>query len=256
MGPHSTIALAAAAAVFGGAAQASPWNRPDGRYFVASRFDYFQSSTPVSRYSRYGSDLYAEYGLTAGWMLSGKLAYGTSISQSAFGDAVRTGIGEAEFSFQRQLLRGPRSAAALSVSGAWTERLANGARAAFGGHEADVEVRALYGRELALQPIRTFTVGEIAYRRRFDNAADQIRADALVGIEPSRRFLILLEARSQISLRNPGPLGDDYDVIKARSSVVWRLTPRWALVAGGEKEFAARGIAPGTSVHVGVWSEF
>ncbi|MFZ5617391.1 MAG: hypothetical protein ACOZAA_08750 [Pseudomonadota bacterium] len=253
---RATIAFIAAAAVVAAPAKASPWNREDGDVFLASRFDYFWSTTPISRYERYGSDAYAEFGVTPQWMLSGKLAYGTSVSESALGEAVRTGVGEAELSVQRQIHRGAHSATALSVVGAWTERLSGGERAAFGQREADVEIRVLHGRDVILQPIRIFAVGEAAYRRRFDSAADQFRADTLVGIEPTGRLLLLLEARSQISLRNEAPLGDDYDLIKARSSLVWRATPRLAVVAGGEKEFAARGIAPGVAIHVGLWSEF
>lgn len=256
MAGRSTIAFIAAAAVAAAPASASPWNREDGGVFLASRFDYFWSATPVSRYERYGSDAYSEFGVTPEWMLSSKLAYGTSVSVSALGEAVRTGVGEAELSVQRQVHRSARSATALSIAGAWTERLAGGERAAFGKHEADVEIRALHSRDVILRPIRIFAVGEVAYRHRFDSAADQFRADTLVGIEPTRRLLLLLEARSQISLRNEAPLGDDYDVIKARSSIVWRATSRLAVVAGGEKEFAARGIAPGAAFHVGLWSEF
>lgn len=256
MAGRSTIAFIAAAMVAAAPAEASPWNREDGGVFLANRFDYFWSTTSISRYERYGSDAYAEFGVTPEWMLSGKLAYGTSVSESALGEAVRTGIGEVELSIQRQIHRSAHSATALSVAGAWTERLSGGERAAFGEREADAEIRALHGRDVILQPIRIFAVGEAAYRRRFGSAADQIRADTLIGIEPTRRLLLLLEARSQISLRNEAPLGDDYDLIKARSSIVWRASSRWALVAGAEKEFAARGIAPGAAIHVGLWSEF
>lgn len=239
-----------------GEAAASPWNRASGDIFVASRFDYYWSSTAASRYQRFGSDTYAELGLTRRWMLSAKVAYGTSISDSGLGQFSRTGIGDAELGAQRQVQRGEHSATAISLSASWSERLADGARAGFGEHGADAEIRLLHGRDIATEPVKVFAITEVAYRRRFDAAADQVRADALIGIEPLPRLLVLAEARSQLSLGNQDPGGDDFDVIKSRASIVWRATSRWALVAGGEKEFAARGIAPGAAVFVGFWSIF
>jgi hypothetical protein len=246
----------AATLVFCGEAAASPWNRSDGDVFLATRFDYYWSSTPISSYARYGSDTYFEYGVTPGWMLSGKAYYGTRISDSALGRQTKTSFGDSEVSIQRQIKRGAHSATAVSIAGAWSERLTNSARTGFINSNADVEIRALHGRDLLFLPIKTFAIGELAYRRRFGDAADQIRADALIGVEPSSRFLILAEARSQISLRNEAALGDDFDVIKARTSIVWRASSRWAVVIGGEKEFAERNIVPGTAVFLGAWSKF
>ncbi|NWG90926.1 MAG: hypothetical protein HXY21_00250 [Parvularculaceae bacterium] len=248
-------ALAALAAVFG-CADASPWNRADGDVFVASRFDYFWSTTGVSRYERYGSDAYLEFGLTPNWMLSGKVYYGTAISDSGLGRFSRTRFGESELSLQRQLQRGAHSATAVSIAGAWSERLADGLRTPFVEPDVDLELRALHGRDLILDPLKVFLVGETAYRRRFGAAADQLRADALIGLEPSSRWLFMAEARSQISLGNEGRGGDDYSVVKGRASIVWRRWNRWSLIVGGEKEFAARAITPGTAVFIGAWSEF
>lgn len=238
------------------AASASPWNRAAGDIFVANRFDYYQSSTSASRFQRIGSDSYAEFGLARRWMLSGKVAFGTSISDSGLGQFSRTGVGDAELGAQFQMKRGEHSATAISVAAAWSERLADGTHAGFGARDADAEIRVLHGRDVVIAPFKIFATTEVAYRRRFDAAADQIRVDALIGFEPVPRWLVLAEARSQLSLGNDDSGGDDFDVVKSRASIVWRATSRWALVAGGEKEFAARGIAPGTSVFVGVWTLF
>lgn len=257
MGVRSTFAiLAAATLAVCGEAAASPWNRSDGDVFLATRFDYFWSSTPISSYSRYGSDTYFEYGVTPGWMLSGKVYYGTRISDSALGRQAKTSFGDSELSVQHQIKRGRHSATAVSVAGAWSERLTDSARTGFANPNADIEIRALHGRDLLFAPIKTFAIGEFAYRRRLGAASDQIRADTLIGVEPTSRLLILAEARSQISLRNEDALGDDFDAITARTSVVWRASSRWAVVIGGEKEFAARNIVPGTAVFLGAWSKF
>ncbi len=257
MGGRVLIALIAAATLASSnEASASPWNRADGDVFVASRFDYFWSTTPVSNYSRYGTDTYAEFGITPKWMLSGKAYYGTAVSDSGLGLFSRTSFGESELSVQRQIKRGARSATAISVAGAWSERLADGTRTAFVEPNVDLEMRALHGREVLGGPLSIFTVAEVAYRYRFGAAADQLRADALIGFEPASKLLFMAEARSQFSLGNEGPGGDDFNIVKTRASVVWRAKKRWAIVVGAEKELAARGITPGTAVTLGVWSEF
>ncbi len=258
--PFLAIAATGVIALFGialfGEAAASPWNRGDGDLFVASRFDYFWSTTPVSRFERYGSDTYLEYGVTPKWMLAGKAYYGTSISTSGLGQFSRTRFGESELSLQRQIRRGLHSATAVSVGGAWSERLADGTRTAFVKPNVDTEFRALHGRDVLLKPFKVFAVAEAGYRYRFGAAADQIRADALIGVEPSSRWLLLVEARSQISIGNEGPGGDNFNVVKARGSVVWRARKRWSILIGGEKEFAADGVAPGAAVMLGAWSSF
>lgn len=237
-------------------AGASPWNRADNEAFAASRFDYFWATTPVSRFERYGSDTYIEYGLTQRLMLSGKVYYGTSVSDSGLGQFSRTRFGDSELAIQRQIRRGEHSATAVSIAGAWTERLANGERTPFVDSNVDLEIRALHGRDIVVAPIKIFATAEVAYRRRFGAAADQARADFLVGIEPSPRILLLTEARAQFSLGNNGVGGDDFNILKSRASLVWRATDRWAIVAGAEKELFARDITPGTGVFLGLWSQF
>lgn len=239
-----------------GTATASPWNRADGDVFIASRFDYFWSTTPVSRYERYGSDTYAEFGVTPNWMISGKVYYGTAVSDSGLGRFARTRFGESEFSIQRQLQRGKHSATAISIAGAWSERLADGLRTAFVEPDVDVEIRALHGRDIVKEPFKIFAVAETAYRHRRGAAADQARGDILIGFEPSSRLLFMAEARSQFSLGNNDAVGDDFNIVKSRASIVWRASRRWSIVAGAEKELAARRITPGTAVFVGMWSQF
>lgn len=248
--------LAAFVGAMTASAEASPWNRADGGLFVASRIDYFRSSTPISAYSRVDSDTYLEWGLTERWMAGGKTAYGTAFITNANGTSTTAGFRESEVFFQRQVQRAKHSATAFRVAGVWSGDQTQGARPgdAIGGF--DVDVRALHGRDVLLQPFKVFVAAEAGYRRRFSGAGDQIRTEALVGLEPSRRLLVLLEGQSIVSLRNNELGFDDFDLFKAQASVVWRATKRWALVAGARTEFAARNIEPGDAVTLGLWSEF
>ncbi|MFN0025223.1 MAG: hypothetical protein ACKVS5_15135 [Parvularculaceae bacterium] len=248
--------LAANLVAASASAEASPWNRTDGGLFVASRIEYFRSSTPVSAYSRVDSDTYLEWGLTERWMAGGKTAYGTAFVTNANGTSTIAGFGESEVFVQRQIQRAKHSATAVRVAGVWSGDQTQGAPPGEETGGIDADVRALHGRDVVLQPFKIFVAAEAGYRRRFSGAADQVRAEALVGLEPSTRLLVLLESQLIVSLRNNDMGFDDFDLFKAQASVVWRATRRWALVAAARTEFAARNIEPGDAVTLGLWSEF
>lgn len=235
---------------------ASPWNRDDGGVFVANRVDYFRSSTDVSRYARIDSDTYVEWGLSRRWMAGGKAAFGTAFIEDATGARTVSGFGESDVFLQRQLQRGEHSATALRLAGVWSGDVTDGARPGFATGGFDVDLRALHGRDILLTPFKVFIAAEAGYRRRLSGASDQARADFLIGVEPSRQFLILMEAQSIISMRNNDPGFDDFDLFKAQASLVWRATKRWSIVGGARTEFAARNVFPGDAFSIGFWTQF
>jgi len=255
-GKHNCFAAAAAFLAVSSPAQASPWNREDGGLFVATTANYYQSKTDISRYTRIDSDTYLEFGVTPVWMLGGRASYGTSISDSAAGSFTETGLNEAELYLQRQLQRGEHSATSVKISGVRSGSLSTDAQSGAPTPNMEFELRALHGRDIVLKPFKIFATAEAGYRRRLGGDADQIRADALIGVEPGARFLVLLETQSIVSLRNESPGFADFDLYKGQVSAIWRKSRRWSFVAGARKEFATRNIASGSSLFLGVWSEF
>lgn len=257
MGGRSLIvAMAGALWCAATPAGASPWNRNDGGVFVANRVDYFRSSTDVSRYARIDSDTYVEWGLTSRWMAGGKAVFGTAFIEDATGARTVSGFGESDVFLQRQLQRGVHSATALRFAGVWSGDVTDGARPGVAAGGFDIDLRALHGRDILLRPIKIFIAAEAGYRRRLSRASDQARGDFLIGAEPSRRFLLLVEAQSIVSIRNNDPGFDDFDIVKAQASFVWRATKRWSIVAGARTEFAGRNITPGDAFSLGFWTEF
>lgn len=250
------VAIAAAIVCAGQPATASPWNRADGQVFVANRIDYFRSKTPVSAYARVDSDTYVEWGVTERWMAGGKAVFGTAFVTDINGSRTVSGFGESDAFVQRQLQRGEHSATAVRLAGVWSGDVTDGARPGVETGGFDIDLRALHGRDIFLKPFKIFIAAEAGYRRRLSGASDQARAEFLVGIEPSRRFLVLLEAQSIVSIRNNDPGFDDFDLVKAQGSLVWRATKRWTLTGGYRTEFAARNVEPGDAFTLGFWSAF
>lgn len=256
LGGRFGIALSAAACVALAPAAASPWNRKDGGFFVSTTANYYWSEAPDGSYARIDSDTYLEFGLSGDWMTGGRVSYGTGISKSQAGRIVESGLNEAEIYLQRQIQRGAHSATSAKISAVRSGALSVDAQTGKPSPNFEIEIRALHGRDLILSPVKAFAAGEVGFRRRFGGDAGQVRADALIGIEPSSDWLVLLEAQSITSLRNEDPGFVDYDLYKGQVTVVWRKSRRWSVAAGARKELSARNISPGTAGFIGLWSEF
>ncbi len=256
--------LCAAIWASGGAA-ASPWARADNDLLVISRADYFNADLGRvntidglvdSRFERLEANTYVEFGLTDNITIGGKALYGTSwLTRGATVETV-SGFSEVEGFGQYQLFRSHAHAGSLKLATARPARFSSGARPELESDGVDVKFSALYGRNILIRPIKIFTSAEFGYRKRFSDSADQVLIDATIGIEPSDRFVLLVDLFSTISLRNETNNGADFDIVKIQPSLLWRATGRWALQAGLTEEIAGRNISRGRTVFVGLWSSF
>ncbi|MEE2691477.1 MAG: hypothetical protein VX640_08060 [Pseudomonadota bacterium] len=272
MSARSFLSKTAACAGAGAAAwlaaatpvSASPWGRGAGRLFLSTRADYFtatrESGEPAAlgpvRFERYETNSYAEIGV--GWktMLGVKVVYGSSTYFDGFTEYSASGFSEVEAFAQREVFRDGRQVLAVRVAGAAPSRLQTGARQGLASDRADAEARIVYGRTLAEKPVKIFGAVEAGYRRRFGAGADQFRGDALLGVEPARKILGLLELFSTKSLGEGEPGGGAYDVVKIQPSLVWRATKRWSFQAGVTHEAWGRNLLLGDTYFLSLWTEF
>ncbi len=246
-------------------AHASPWSRPDGEILLISRADYFKSDLGVvniggelvdGRFERVETNNYVEFGLTEKITIGSKLFYGTSWLTRGADVETDTGFGEIEFFAQRQVFRNGRHAGAIKIAGAVPSDASSGARPGLQSDGAGIEISALYGRTIITRPFKIFATAELGYRKRFSDAADQVRLLTTVGIEPSKRWLILLDTFSVKSAENERPGGVDYDVVKFQPAIVWRASKRWSVQAGVSEEVAGRNLALGRTYFLGLWTRF
>jgi hypothetical protein len=257
MAGRATYAFVAAAAMATPPADASPWTRPVGDLFVASTIDYFRAATgPAERFRRLDTSTYAEFGLSERTALGAKVVYGTSWTERPDGTLVETGFSEIEAYAQRTIQRGGRGTIAARIGVIAPARLGSGVRAGLASDGLTAEARALYGRTLLQRPVRIFVGAESAFRRNFGSGADEARGDIVLGLEPSRRFLFLLESLTTVSLQNAEPGGSDYDLYKGQASIVVRTGRRFRVQAGFNHEFRGRNVVPGDSIFISFWSEF
>jgi len=254
-------------------ALASPWTRPKGSIFLTAGSDIFSATgdfqfdpppledSPDDRFQRIQSNAYVEYGLSDKWLVSLKGSYSFFTVRSPNATSSNANLSEIEGLLQRQIFKGKTNPFSLALAAGQNNSLAGGTRPGFQSDGIDTEVRALYGRTFATKPFQIFAGTEVAYRRRFGIAADQIRADIKFGFEPHKRLLFLIDGFTVTSLRNntinsDGLVGADFDVIKIEPSVAIRVTKGYRLQFGGNFEIAGRNIERGRSFFVNLWSEF
>ncbi|GAB4529280.1 MAG: hypothetical protein Kow00133_18090 [Amphiplicatus sp.] len=263
-GRFFVYAFLIAAAGAADAACASPWGREAGELFLSTRTDYFRAEAAAEApdalgpvfFERVESHLYGELGLPRRLMVGGKVVYGSSTFFDGYSAFAADGVSEIEGFIQGELRRGDRGVLALRLAGAAPARFEAGARPGFESDGVDVEARLLYGRNLALRPIKIFAAAEAAYRRRFGAAADQLRADLLVGVAPLSRLMFLAESFAVKGVGAAGPGGADFDIVRLQASAAWRATRRWTVQAGVSSEIAGRNVLTGEAYFLSLWTWF
>ena len=263
---RNLLALCAlsAAAALSGAADASSWNREDGRLLLISRVDYFTADLGTvglagedveARFERLESNTYLEYGLTDRVMIGGKAFYGASWLTRGATVETASGFSEYEGFAQVQAFRSPRHAGAIKLAAGSSANFGSGARPSLQSDGVDAEIAGLYGRTFTYAPVVTFVSTEFGYRRRFGEAADQLRLLTTFGADFDR-VTILVDTFSVKSLRNEEPGGADFDVFKLQPSVVVPFAKRFAIQAGVSWEAAGRNIDLGETYFLGLWTKF
>ena len=247
-----------------GPAVASPWPRGKDRLFIATKTNYFRSTsdeTPAGAggrpfFQRFDGDLYAEYGLFRDLTLGAKVVYGNATFYDGFFESHVDGVAEIEASVQYAIFNGRAGALSVKATGITPTRFEEGGRPGVFSDGLDAELRILYGRTLIEEPFKVYASAEAGYRRRFGDGADQVRGDLLVGLQPIRQALVLLEAQSRMSLRNEAPGGADYDVVILQPSLVYRAARRWSVQGGVSYEAAGRNLQRGVGYFIALWTEF
>lgn len=118
----------------------------------------------------------------------------------------------------------------------------------------ELELRALYGRNFTLFGRDGFAEAECGYRHRLGDAGDQVRLDGTFGLHVRPRLSVLAQSFNIVSTRRPRDDGPpDYDLYKVQLSVVYDITARWAVQAGGFAEFAGRNTGLGRAGFLALW---
>lgn len=190
--------------------------------------------------------LYVERGLTRRMTFQGRA--GWTRGEDGFADYA--GRGPLELGFRYALLKTDATVASLYLGGALAGEGRNAGYAAPGAGQADLEVRLLVGRSGALAGRKAFIDAQLA---RLDRSGlpDETHVDLTLGLEPSRRWLLLTQIYAGQAQTGAG----DPRWLKLEVSAVRHLGD-WRLQAGWRQSVAGRSSPVESGPVFAVWRAF
>lgn len=220
-------------------------------------FDWKGNVTSAPRYTKFELQGLLEYGVTD--RLTVMLLPGFQhVDIDMPGNPNRTGLGYTEFGARYQLFSGTN----WVFSGQGTVRVPgtfdNGNPAAIGYTGLETDIRAMFGYSFAVAGMPAFVDLQAAQRFRFGGPPDEFRFDATFGLRPAPNWLLLAQVFNVVSEgAGEAPFfPTSYNYHKLQLSVVYDLTPRWAIQFGGFTTFAGRNALQENGVLLGTWYKF
>lgn len=126
---------------------------------------------------------------------------------------------------------------------------------ALGSGHVDLEMRALYGTNLAVAGIPSFLDAQLAWRQRTGAPADEASLDLTFGLRPDGNWMVLVQSFNTISVGDAGPGYGDFRRYKAQFSVVRRLTNSLSLQAGVNQAVGGRNDGDETGFLLALWMD-
>lgn len=201
-------------------------------------FDGSGSAQTTPRYSKFELQGLIEYGATdrLTLMASPGLQH-VDIDGPAGGQ--RSGLGFSEFGGRYLLMYGDAwvlsAQTTLRVPGTFQKTNP----AAVGYSDPELDARILFGRGFSVGTWPAFIDLQLAQRFRFGDPPDEFRADVSFGLRPAPQWLLLAQSFNVLS-EGAGAGFPSFAYHKLQMSVVYDLTPAWALQVGAFTTFAGR----------------
>jgi hypothetical protein len=245
-------------------ALAGAWTLPEGAGQLvvtgtASRaeksFDTGGDTQSTPRYSKMELQALLEYGVTD-WLTAMLVPGLQHVSIAAPIDARRTGFGYSEIGARARLMHG--DAWVLSAQG--TVRVPGtydaGNPAAVGYTGVEIDLRGLFGTSFALGGWPAFVDLQLAQRFRNGGPPNETRADLTFGLWPAPQWLLLGQSFNVMSQGAGGAQFSAYNYHKLQVSLIYELTPQWALQGGLFTTVAGRNALQENGLVLGAWYRF
>lgn len=252
------IFLAPASPAFAGA-----WTQPEGHGQAAltgvwstatQGFDGSGSLQPTAHTEKFELQGLFEYGATDRFTVMAMpilrhIRIGPPVNASS------DGFGSIELGGRYRLLRGPSwvfSGQATVLTRGEPEPITP---AAIGNSGVEGDVRALFGYSTSLGAWPSFVDLQLAQRFRSGDAPNEARFDATFGITPLPRWAVWAQSFN-VFAEGSTALFPNYSYHKLQLSVIYDITPAWAVQLGGYSTFAGRNALQENGVLLGAWYHF
>ncbi len=253
-------------------AYAGAWVQPKGKGQVITTLRHYKTNAffdenrdrgrKTGSYHKTSAEIYAEYGLAPAWTAGVQTSYQWIEARGGSAGGRTSGLADTSFFLRERLWEGEGDVFSIqqlvSVPGGYDERR----NPALGYGQIDLELRALYGHSGTVEELAYFADLQGAYRKRFEGPADEIRADATVGLKPKEGYMLLAQSFNTIGLGNASttafvtPSGPDYDLSTLSLSGVIDVPYDFSVQAGASTDIAGRNTGGGNTVFIALWRNF
>jgi len=200
---------------------------------------------------------YVQYGLTPDAMLVVQPSVQRLSSERAGGTARTAGLHDTEVGM-RVPLRRFEDGSIVSVQP--LVRLPLGYDPdddpALGSGHPDGELRLLGGTKLDLAGLPAFADGQVAYRARLGDPADELRLDLTLGATVAEGWLVLAQGLNTLGVGAAGDRAEKFRSHKLQGSVVRRLAEDLSVQVGALRTVAGARTGRETAVLLSVWWAF
>lgn len=248
-------ACLAASAIFA-SAWAGAWTQREGGgqvivsgTFTGSdrTFDGGASTHGSPDYDKAEINALIEYGVTD-WLTAIVQPQYQSVDIGAPTNADRSGLGYSDLGARARVWSNADSVfsvqALARVPG--TDQESNAAAVGYTDPEADF--RLLYGHSFKSGTWGSFVDAQLAYRPRFDDPPNEIRADFTYGTRPAKNFMLLAQSLNVFSDGSARGVFEDGYYSKVQLSGVWDFAESWSVQLGvvgtvlGDNALQERGV--------------
>lgn len=248
------------------------WTQPRGEglvittfstYHADARFDALGGRAEAGGYTKQEVSAYGVYGLTAALTLGAQPVFTRVRANSPAGGGRRTlsGVTQMEIFARRRMAYGEDWIFSAQALVKFSGQDAVDREPLLESNRREMEARLLYGRSgrlgKTLRDLEYFSSVETGLRARSNDAADQWRADAAVGVRFRKHYQLIGQSINSISLRRAEDSDPSaFDLYKAQISLLRDLPGKISVQLGASREYAGRNISAGDTLFIAIWSRF
>jgi protein XagA len=252
MAASPTAAFAGAWTLDAGQGQAIVTGTPSTADMVFGPNGKLQS---FPRYSKDDLQALIEYGATDAFtvIMSPSLQH---VSVAAPFEGQRTGLGYTDFGGRLRLFSGNSWVVSVQAIAYVPGTFDRSSSASIGYYDPEADLRGLVGYSFKAGPWPAFVDFEVAQRVRVGGPPSEFHGDATFGIQPSDRWLFLIQSFNVIS-EGAGTWGiPGYSYYKLQPSAVYALTPAASLQLGAFTTYTGRNSVQENGLVLSVWYKF
>lgn len=253
-------------------ADAGAWVQPSGHgqlihtsslYWTGESFDAHGARQENPGFRKFETNPYFEYGLNEKWTL------GTSVflhylyqEEAAYGEAYSNyGAGNSEAFARYQILQENGFVLAAQPLVALPAHYRQKEAPTAGRPNWDGELALLAGYGFTWRGLDHYVDAKAAYRHRLGVLQDQWRFSATLGLGLTSSLQLIPELNWTQRLREgEGAISvagqNDYDLLKAQLSLVWKVNERHALQLGGFRHMAGKDTGAGGGLFIALWTQW